>query len=456
MSDSNTPQSGSSFSFDKRTPEGAGSSGIRSEAEQQVANREVLDGIKKEAKSKFDAKLGRWKWLWAVRGQFIVGTFFFALGNYTMVYPFFEETFKNIFQYDRPIEAAQVALPTLSTAWWENQWRKGYQNWRAGERGIPGFYNHACDFINECTGKDLRAPFEAFGLDKSKASNSQKLGEAWNRGEIEHARGVRKQEWELQIWEAEQEGERKRLEEIMFERRALNDPYNDAEGKPTVSREIRKVSKFGNDTTRPRALVPMCGDSQIVRELANMGYNVDAIDSSVLAISTLSAESEQALKGWNDEPMHRMHLHQSDIFEPSLWRMLPRRGYDVIWDRQGLSAIDPEAREDYAFVLKRALKPDGVLYVEATYRSKRVHRNRFGGPAFHFGFKELTNLFPLDQGFIVKCEDIKEIQKADLSAEERLTGEIPKRLRVRHYPCAVWKDELRAAEESKRRRAEAF
>jgi len=439
----------SGFSFDKRSEEGAAP---KSTAEKETANKEMLDGIKKEAKSKFDAKMGRWRWLWAVRGQFMIGTFFFALGNYMMVYPFMEETFRNIFMYDRPIEAAQVALPSLSTSWWENQWRKGVQSWRNGERGVEGFYNMGCDWVLKQTGKDIRTPFESFGYDKSKASDSAKLGERWNLAEQEHARGIRKQEWELQLWDAERERERKRLEDIMVDRAAAEDPYLDK--RPTVQKEVRRVSKFGDDKTRPRALVPMCGDSPIVRNIADWGYNVDAVDSAVLAIGTLSSETETAFGGWNEEPMHRMHLHQSDIFDPTLWRMLPRKAYDLIWDRQGMSAIDPEARDDYAFVLKRALKDDGVLYVEGTYRTKRVHRNRIGGPPFHFGYRELTNLFPLDEGWLVKCEELKEVQKSDLTAEERLTGDLPKRLKVRHFPCAVWKDEAKARAENERLRSQ--
>jgi hypothetical protein len=421
---------------------------------QATANKEALNEVRDKAMENFKVSSARFRFFWAVRGQLVVVMAGALVGWYFMAYPFFAESFKELFQYHRPMEQANLALPTLSVAWWQNQWRKGVQTWRRGE-SEPGFYNTPCDWVEKVTGKDLRRPFEAFGFNPAKASDSASRGKTWN---LEEAVDDKKFKIKA-LKRKEDEVEHDALQMRLQERKGTYDPYNfsDQEKPPDVPREDRRaVSKFENDSSRARALVPMCGDSPIVRELAQMGYNVDGVDAVELAIGTNAQKTEIVWGGWNEEPMHRIHLHYSDIFEPSLWRMLPRKGYDLIWDRQGLSAIDPEARDDYAFVLKRAVKPNGLIYTEGCYRTKRVSKNRSNGPPFHFGHKELTNLFPLNEGYMVKCNELKEVQREDLRPEDRVLGQIPKEQQVRFFPCVIYLDEAKAKAEYERLRASAF
>ena len=193
-----------------------------------------------------------------------------------------------------------------------------------------------------------------------------------------------------------------------------------------------------------RAFVPMCGDSPIVRVLASAGYEVDAIDTADIAIRELSQRLDTHFAAV-PEVAQRVNLHLQDIFAPHAWKaesgIINSTGaFDFIWDRQGITAVDPNMREDYAFLLKRALKPDGVIYVEGTMRTAKRKRNRNIGPPFHFGEEELAPLFPRAQGFRVKCDELRELTLNDLDAEARVTGIIPEHLLGRHFPCAVWRD----------------
>merc|ERR1711907_193199 len=98
-----------------------------------------------------------------------------------------------------------------------------------------------------------------------------------------------------------------------------------------------------------------------------------------------------------------------------------REAFDFIWDRQGLSAVDPDRRQDYAFLLKKALKPEGVMYVEGTYRTGKRKNNKDMGPPFHFGEEQLEELFPRAQGFRVKCTEMRELTIDDLDPESKVT-----------------------------------
>ncbi|KEG05546.1 thiopurine S-methyltransferase, partial [Trypanosoma grayi] len=120
---------------------------------------------------------------------------------------------------------------------------------------------------------------------------------------------------------------------------------------------------------RPRALVPLCGDSPIVRELAMRGFEVDAVDASETAMRACVARTERALPL---DAYARIHLHWRDIFAPELWQG-PLRGvkFDVIYERQAMTSLNREQRADYAFLLRQALADDGVAYVEGVFRTGR-------------------------------------------------------------------------------------
>ncbi|RNF26818.1 thiopurine S-methyltransferase [Trypanosoma conorhini] len=187
---------------------------------------------------------------------------------------------------------------------------------------------------------------------------------------------------------------------------------------------------------RPRALVPLCGDSPIVPELAGRGFEVDAVDASETAMRACVERAERALP---HDAYDRVHLHWRDIFAPELWTG-PLRGvkFDVIYERQAMTSLNCEQREDYAYLLKQALAEDGVMYVEGVFRTGRVRGNTVRGPPFALSRRELQHLFPESDGFMVRCEETNDAM-TKLSRENRILQRIPKELYVTPFHCAVFR-----------------
>jgi hypothetical protein len=189
-----------------------------------------------------------------------------------------------------------------------------------------------------------------------------------------------------------------------------------------------------------RALVPLCGGSMVMKHLVEQGYEVDAVDSSETALRVACERNETGL---DRDLYHRLHLHWSDIFAPQLWNStLKGRRYNFIYERQGITSIDRSLREDYAFLLKRALHPDGIIFVEAVFRTGRVAGNKDNGPPFSLSRSDLKALFPESEGYLVKCGDAVDNAVTKLDRESRILRRVPKELYVTTYPCAVAKKEM--------------
>lgn len=335
------------------------------------------------------------KALWAARGA--TSAVFGAVGltGVMISLPFIFQSWNEILGFDLAFLDPTRALPQHTPLWWLNEWRKSQTPWRASEawNDHSRFYVRPCEYIKRMTGRDMLAfPFEQLEAHEKKAE-------------------------ELAAKNGKAGGNKAAAEQALLP---------------------------------PRVLVPMCGDSPIIKILARAGYEVDAIDSTDTAIRNVVEHLEVQFAA---EPviMSRVHLHLQDIFSPHAWKDetgIPDAvgSFDFIWDRQGISAIDPPRRDDYAFLLKRALKQDGILYTEGNYRTAKRKGNRAMGPPFHFGETELQELFPRTQGFRVKCDELSELTLDDLDSESRITGIIPDTLLARQFPCVVWRDKKMMAE----------
>jgi hypothetical protein len=219
--------------------------------------------------------------------------------------------------------------------------------------------------------------------------------------------------------------------------------------------EEKQRSKAQRAAAPCKALVPMSGDSPVVKVLAEHGYETHAVDSCDVAVRYLFERLDAELK--HDTPTsNRIKLHFADVMSPKLWRQLETHSYDLIYDRQGLASVDPSKREDYAYILKRALKPDGVIYVEGCFRTAKVPLNHKQGPPFNFGRPHLEVAFAPEDDWVVECAEVRDIKRKDLSPEAQVTGRIPDELHAMPFPCAVWQDALRAAEVKEERKAAEF
>ena len=167
-----------------------------------------------------------------------------------------------------------------------------------------------------------------------------------------------------------------------------------------------------------------------------MGYEVDAVDVSDLAIRGLVEETEPLL---TIRMIRNVHLHLDDVFGAEFWRKLGLGRFDVIYDRQGISAVNPRDREDYAFLLRRALKPEGVIVLEGNYRTPHVRGNKSRGPPFDLSEAELKRLFPEHDGFEVKCKDLPDEFLKDFGPEVRVTGKVYKEHWATQFPCVAYR-----------------
>ncbi|KPA74643.1 putative mitochondrial hypothetical protein [Leptomonas pyrrhocoris] len=306
-------------------------------------------------------------------------------------------------------------MPHTSPEWWENEWRKMNSTWRAGE-STRDFFVGPYSFVKEQTGRDLSSAMDfvrtsptAGSLSSSGGGNSSSGNAAGGHGLL--SRGVH-----------------------LFYR---------STAKPSPAVTFSSSSPASSHATplvppdAPQMLVPLCGDSPILRTAALQGFEVDGVDSSQTALRSAVERSEEGLPV---ERFRQIHLHWKNFFAPELWEgPLKGKKYDVIYERQGMTSLNREQRPDYAYLLKRALKDDGLIYVEGIFRTGRVKGNKLRGPPYSLSKKELEHLFPLDEGFYVRCEEKTDAMQL-LSRENRILKRVPKELYVTPFRCAVFRE----------------
>ena len=97
-----------------------------------------------------------------------------------------------------------------------------------------------------------------------------------------------------------------------------------------------------------RILVPGCGTSPEIVELARAGFDVTALDISKTAIE----EQKRML----DDAQQSATLVVDDVLT---W--MPLHGFEMIYEQTCLCALHPEDRHHYHHQLRHWLKPEGKL-----------------------------------------------------------------------------------------------
>jgi SAM-dependent methyltransferase len=123
------------------------------------------------------------------------------------------------------------------------------------------------------------------------------------------------------------------------------------------------------------ALDVACGDGRNSRYLAELGFAVDAVDISDVAVARMRAAAAE--RGLTVEP-RRMDLES----EP-----LPTARYDVIVQINYL-------QRDLSAALARALAPGGILLVETVTRAHVEELGNRFDPRYVLGDNELLRAFP--------------------------------------------------------------
>ena len=127
-----------------------------------------------------------------------------------------------------------------------------------------------------------------------------------------------------------------------------------------------------------RILIPGCGNGYEVLTLANLGFDVVAIDIAPSAISNLQAML--------DKENLTAELVVGDFFS---WN--PEEKFDAIFEQTSLCALHPELWEKYESQLFNWLKPNGKIYAQFLQTSKE------GGPPYHCDLGGMSDLFPKEK-----------------------------------------------------------
>ncbi|MDX6718275.1 MAG: tellurite methyltransferase [Solirubrobacteraceae bacterium] len=135
---------------------------------------------------------------------------------------------------------------------------------------------------------------------------------------------------------------------------------------------LREVS---GDREDPRALDVACGDGRNARYLVELGFAVDAVDVSDLAIASLRAAAAE--RGLRVSP----RVHDLEREPP------PACAYDVVVCMNYL-------QRDLFGALQDALRPSGLLLFETVARAHVEELGRQFNPAYLLDRNELLRAFP--------------------------------------------------------------
>jgi SAM-dependent methyltransferase len=125
-----------------------------------------------------------------------------------------------------------------------------------------------------------------------------------------------------------------------------------------------------------RMMVICAGRGHDAREFARHGFQVTAVDFAPRAV----------------HEMHRLHDPAApvEILQHDLFSLPPdlNNSFDYILEYTCFCAIDPKRRDEYADLVSRLLKPNG-LYIDLAFPLD----NRRGGPPFAVTESEIMELF---------------------------------------------------------------
>ena len=140
-----------------------------------------------------------------------------------------------------------------------------------------------------------------------------------------------------------------------------------------------------------RVFVPFCGKSQDLLWLRQQGYQVIAVELSLLAVESFFAE--------NKLPFHKTQVGEFDLFETDGIRLycgdffkLPAdilTGVQAVYDRASIVALPAEMRFQYAEKMRDLLP----LHTQILLVSFFYHQHEMDGPPFSVAQKEVMTLF---------------------------------------------------------------
>jgi SAM-dependent methyltransferase len=171
-------------------------------------------------------------------------------------------------------------------------------------------------------------------------------------------------------------------------------------GKPTPVFQRLLLSQ---DLLPGRIIVLGAGRGYDAREFARHGFQVTAVDFSSHAVQEMQRLASA------DAPVE---ILQQDIFTlPEVFN----HSFDYVLEYTCFCAIDPTRRAEYADLVMRLLKPDGI-YIDMAFPLD----GRKGGPPFAVSVKEIIDLFQARNFKLISREKPDESIPRRRGAEELL------------------------------------
>ncbi len=116
-----------------------------------------------------------------------------------------------------------------------------------------------------------------------------------------------------------------------------------------------------------RALLPLCGNSPIVKLLRDLEFEVTGVEFVEQAIKSLFAEHFRD-EIFQIQPTANGRVFSAfniNIFQQDFFTFSPSSSFSLIYDRAALIAIKPDYQPAYVEIVKNALESKGVLYIDS-------------------------------------------------------------------------------------------
>ncbi len=144
-------------------------------------------------------------------------------------------------------------------------------------------------------------------------------------------------------------------------------------------------------------LVPLCGNSSIIKKLHQRGFNVTGVEYVPEALSNLKKQFGRRTWKTAKVPAGREYSRERiALLQQDFLQFRKNAAFDLIYDRAAFVAMNPRHRRRYAAVLRRSLRSGGLLYI-VVFRMRGAERP---GPPFsvqpadmrkHFGALKLLH-----------------------------------------------------------------
>ncbi|MCB0310785.1 MAG: hypothetical protein KDD42_06105 [Bdellovibrionales bacterium] len=166
---------------------------------------------------------------------------------------------------------------------------------------------------------------------------------------------------------------------------------------PWVSEETNRffydnygeISSYFDQELAPKALVPLCGDSGVLRFLFDRNFEVTGVEYVAEAVTRLIGQSFSDLT-WHQQGQEIVQ-HQAAgmrICQQDFFTFDANSQYSFVYDRGALVALEPKLRQEYAQKIIRALSPGGVYFVEIM-ESQGYHPSNAPFPVSQVELREL-------------------------------------------------------------------